>query len=342
MEPNRQTKKVSFCCPYHGALKEDTEYFSVNMQSKVLVDVPVKYCKICKRYYTPFANLARLFQLDYKGTRVMGGAGRAARAFPREEVRVPYFSYPEDDKSRKITKDDKAEQFRQYLEGLREVPHNSVILSNKPLFINEHKCPVCHERVKREQVKISQRKKFLLSDVCHCERCGVDLISPKQFKKICDKAERQIRGWYNHPFISPVEMDVDSYEKGLFIPRWALDLDKYDDHHLPPRGDAYYEMTDKEYSWVVGYHQLDMFDVMFDVKLRKKSFLGEAGYSTSESEIRRHKILKICVEQYGKSKVINQLNKNISLRLSQKDGNVKYQNALNIWRGDISYVEKEL
>ena len=76
--------------------------------------------------------------------------------------------------------------------------------------------------------------------------------------------------------------------------------------------------------------------------LRLKSFLGEAGYSTSESEIRRHAILERCVQEHGKWKVINQLKSNMNTKKMQKDGEIRYAKALNIWCGDIWYVENKL
>ena len=94
-------------------------------------------------------------------------------------------------------------------------------------------------------------------------------------------------------------------------------------------------MTDKEYNWVISFHQPEE----FPVQLRKKSFLAEAGYSTNESEIRRRSILEKCIQEHGKSKVINQIKSNMNLRIKQKDGSAKYQNALNIWRSDIHWIE---
>ena len=341
METKRQPKKVAFCCPHHGVLREPVEYFSVNIGTKKLVDTPVMYCKECKKYYTPFTNLLAFTKLRYKGHEVVASQGRVQKSIPREEVRMPYFvDMEEDNQQKEQQRIENTEKHKQYIAGLREVYHDCIILTNKPCFINEYRCPLCQEITKKERLKITQRWKFLLANVRHCDHCGRDYITPRQHEILCSKAREKIRGHYCEPFISFVDIHCEHQEDNnyLFIPSWALDFEKYDYRHLPPKGDEFYDMTDEEYLWVKMYHQPEE----FPVQLRVKSFLGEAGYSTSESEIRRHNILSICVDEYGKSKVVNQLKSNINLRLKQKDGNIRYAHAINIWHGDIWYVENQL
>lgn len=352
MESNQQIKKVALCCPHHGMLQGNVEYFSVNMGTQMLVDIPVVYCSACKKYYTPFNNLLAIVKLTYKGRPVMASQGRVQRSVPRMGVKVPYFvetveynkqkeqAHEEARKQAEQARKEKAEKRQQYIDSLREVDHNCIILTNKVCFITENECPCCHGKTKKEYVKITQHRKYLLSNVRHCSHCDFDYITPIQFDRIREKASEKIRGYYRGAFVSPVDIECEYQEDGsyLYIPKWALDFEKYDHHHLPPRGDAFYDMTDEEYRWVIAYHQPEE----FPVQLRQKSFLGEAGYSTSESEIRRHSILAKCVNEYGKSRVINQLKSNLNLRMKQKDGTTRYQHALNIWRGDIWYVENEL
>lgn len=91
MEISKQTKMVAFCCPNHGALQETVEYFSANIGTKRLVDVPVMYCRDCKKYYTPFTNLLAFIQLKYKGYKVSASQGRVEKSIPRVKVRSPYF-----------------------------------------------------------------------------------------------------------------------------------------------------------------------------------------------------------------------------------------------------------
>ena len=348
----QETKNVALCCPHHGLLREPVQYISANMGSKTLVDLAVVYCHPCKKYYTPFNNLLALVKIKYHGHSVVGSQGRVQRSVPRVKVRVPYFTdtaeenrhqeqiREEDEKRKKQLLIEKAEKRKQYLEELPEVYHDCVVLTNKPCFINNHECPHCHETTKKEHVKITQYGKFLYSHLWRCSRCGFDYITPSQVEAIRKKANQKIRGYYHGPFVLPVEIECELQEDGryLFIPKWALNFEKYDHHHLPPKGDDFYDMTDEEYLWVKMYHQPEE----FSATLRTKSFLGEAGYSTSESETRRHIILEGCVNEYGKSKVINQLKSNINLRLKQKDGNIRYQHALNIWNGDLWYVEHKL
>ena len=107
---------------------------------------------------------------------------------------------------------------------------------------------------------------------------------------------------------------------------------------MPPLSDKFYNMTEEEYRWVEGYYRPEE----FEVELRKQSFLGAAGYSTNESETKRRSILKECVAKYGKRKVIGQIKYNIDLRLKQKNGNIRYQRAINTWRGDLWYTENKL
>lgn len=91
MGSNQQTKSVAFCCPHHGVLKETPEYFSADFGSKRLVDIPVKYCSACGKYYTPFTNLLAIKPLRHKGREVLASQGRVEKSIPRDVVRAPYF-----------------------------------------------------------------------------------------------------------------------------------------------------------------------------------------------------------------------------------------------------------
>ena len=83
-------------------------------------------------------------------------------------------------------------------------------------------------------------------------------------------------------------------------------------------------------------------DTSAEMELNSQSFLGKMGYSASESETRRRTILAKCVAEYGKHKVLQQLRFNMDMRLKQKDGAIRYQRAINVWRGDIWFVENKL
>lgn len=343
LHPQQHIKKIGFCCPNHGILSEKVEYFSSTIGSKRIIDVSVMRCPKCEEYYTPFTNLLALSKLHYKGKLINAGQAVTRKNIVRTEVRTPYIlSIEEYKKQSEEQKTEKEERHKQYIDNLREVDHSSIILTNKLCFINEHRCPSCQYLTKKEYVKIAQRRKYVLSNVRHCSRCGFDYISPEEFYKIDQKANKVIKGRYDTPFISPVDTrcQYQRLDKYLFIPRWALDINKYDYHKLPPRGDAFYDMTTEEYAWVIEYHQ--PIDLEFPVQLRAKSFLGEAGYSTGESEIRRRAVLGKCVQEHGKWKVINQLKSNMNIRLKQKNGSTRYANAINIWRSDIWYVENKL
>lgn len=356
-----KTKKVAFICPNHGLLQGSVEYLLADAGPEWLVDFPVKHCSKCHKYYTPFSFYLSFYKIRHNGQEVVASQSSVQRSIPRESVRTPRVVEREEglqlqkqqrDLERKNQEEllrlklekkkellIQKEERKQYFNSLREVLHNCIILTNKPCFINEHRCPICFEKTKKEHVRISQHWKHLFANVFHCDRCDSDYITPVQFDHLCDKASEKIRGNYLYPFVSPLGMEIEFVdEKHLFIPEWATDFGKYDHHHLPPKGDDFYDMTDEEYAWVKEYFQPEE----FNVPLRKKSFLGEEGYSTNESEIRRHIILQRCVEKYGKNRVINQLKSNMNLRLKQKDGELKYEQALNIWRSDIWYVENQL
>lgn len=347
-----QTKKVTFACPHHGVLHESVEYISVDIGSKRLVDVSVMYCNRCKKYYTPFANLLAIVRVEYNGRKISASQAQVQKSFPKTEVRNPYFANIEDDNKRRAqlrldeeTERKQQEKLRkeknkQYIESLRKVPHDSLILTNKPCFIDESKCPCCGNATKKEHVRIDQHQKSLLAHIRHCEKCNVDYITPGQFNSLDRKASEKIRGEIFWPFVRPrnVNYEYQQDDTYLFIPRKAIDFDKFSWHRLPPRVDEYYDMTDEEYLFLKTYYQPEV----FPSELRQKSFLGEAGYSTGESVIRRRKILERCVNEHGKSRVLNQLKSNMNLRLKQRNGSVRYQHALNIWREDISYVENHL
>ncbi|MEE1125177.1 MAG: hypothetical protein U0L18_04475 [Acutalibacteraceae bacterium] len=348
MENKNQTKKVIFCCPYHGELREPIEYFNAKIGRKKLVNLPIMYCKKCEKYYTPFYNLVTLIEIKHKGYQVMASKTTSfGKNFKKVSVRIPRFidieeENKEENKEAERIRLEKKEKFQKYTEGLREVLYDHLVMTNKSCFIKEHMCPICRNITKKENIKITQNQKFLLANIRHCEYCNNDYITPEQFRFLCDKAKSKIRGFYHEPFIFPknviCKLENTFGNQYLFIPEWALDFEKYDHHNLPPKGDKLYDMTNDEYLWVKMYYQPDE----FPVKLRQKSILGEAGYSANESRNRRHIILAKCVKKYGKSRVINQLKSNINLRIKQKDGNIRYAKALNTWRGDITFVENEL
>ncbi len=69
-----------------------------------------------------------------------------------------------------------------------------------------------------------------------------------------------------------------------------------------------------------------------------KSFLGEMGYSTSLSDFERHIILDNAVNDYGKQRVIDHISFLVNMRLSQKNGENKFANAIEKWKADLVYI----
>ena len=338
MDPENKHIPVSFCCPWHGVLRTPVEYFNVDIGSKKLVDMSVKYCPKCDTYYTPFSSYLASKKIIYKGHHISTTISGTRRA-SSENVRMPY--YIDADKyvpPKHPPKLDATEKYRKYIEGLRQVVYTDITITNTPSYIENNSCPICNVPTKKETIKVMDLKgrKYVLAKIRHCSHCNRDYISPAQFHDIHSKSRSLFSTFY-------CRFRNVSFERGdnceyLFIPIWALDCDKYNHHKLPPKGDSLYQMTDEEYLWVKWYHEPEE----FQVQLRAKSFLGEAGYSTTESEIKRHGILERSVKEFGKDRVIFQLKSNMNMRLRQKDGEIRYANALNVWRGDIWYVENKL
>lgn len=348
MDVNKRT----LYCPHHGALLGLIEYISVDIGRKRIVDVPLCFCKSCKTYFTSYTNLFALVdpsRLIYKGFPIAPGKGRVEKDRAKKAAPFPHIVDIEEDNrqkeqarqeelKKKLKEQKLIEKRRKYAESLRGLPDNSLIVTNKPCFVLERACPHCRQKTRKEHVRIIGDRGYLLSNVYRCTDCNSDYVTPGQFLRIREKAAiKESRNYFINFNIVPQNVSQEYVgDECLFILNCAFD-EKYSRRHLPPRSDEYYDMTENEYEWVKRLYASD-----FPVQLRQKSFLSEAGYSTNESEYRRRKALARCVDEYGKSKVINQLKINMNLRLKQENGSVRYANALAVWRGDIWYVEHEL
>lgn len=336
MKPIEKRVTIAYLCPWHGVLRTPVEYFNVDIGSKKLVDMSVKFCQDCGAYYTPFLSYLASKKIIHKGYPVSAGMGGVYTGKHKENVRLPY--YVDANVNIPPRTEDSSEKYRKYIDSLRKVVYVDITMTNNSLYIKNHSCPKCQTPTKKETIKIMDLKggKYAIAKVRHCSQCNLDFITPSQFHGIHWKIKKLFCSYYTR--FRNIECKSQSNGKYLFIPIWALDIDKYDHHHLPPKSDTFYDMTDEEYLWVKLFYQPEE----FQAQLRPKSFLGEAGYSTSETEIRRHNILEKCANEYGKDRVIYQLKSNMNMRLRQKDGNIRYAHALNIWRGDIWYVENKL
>ena len=176
------------------------KYFSVDIGSKKMVDISVMRCPECRRYYTPFTNLLNLTKLHCKGQEVFASKANSSNSIAKVEVRLPYLmDISEYSHQLEKAKAEEGEQRKQYFDDLREVYSDCIVLSNKPSFIAEHKCPNCQDIPQKEYVKISQRGKFILFNIRSCKTCGFDYITPTQLYGIDDKARRKVRGHYSTP-----------------------------------------------------------------------------------------------------------------------------------------------
>ena len=210
MDSRQHTKKVGFCCPQHGVLTEKVEYFSVNLGSKKMVDVSVMRCPECKKYFTPFTNLLAIAKIRYRGQQVFASLPVARKSIARVEVCIPQIiDIEEYERRNEQLKLEQAEKHRQYIESLRVIAHDEIILTNKLCFIKENRCPECNNITRKEYVKIQQRWKYVLANVRCCSRCGFEYITPSQFFDICEKAKKVIRGNYRRPFISPINIQYE-------------------------------------------------------------------------------------------------------------------------------------
>ena len=333
---------VSFCCAQHGPLSDQVKYISIVFGNRTLADFPIVYCKKCKKYYTPYTNLLAFAKPKYKGIPIVAAESHVEKSFPRTETRIPHFIASEKVREPQGKKEKYENKGRKKnvsnAERLRKVDHCDLILTNKPCFTIENLCPHCNVPTQKEAVRINKGWKVLTAKIRHCEVCDADYITPAQFYAYNEKIQKRAREQTGYSFVEPqnVKCECDDDNRYLFIPKWMLYSSKFDEYNLPPRDDEYYDLTDEEYLWV----KMSYGPEKFNIDLRQQSLLGAAGYSTGESEIRRHSILAKCVHEYGKGKVIRQLKVNINLRAGQKKKN--FGNAINIWRGDIWYVEHKL
>lgn len=70
--------------------------------------------------------------------------------------------------------------------------------------------------------------------------------------------------------------------------------------------------------------------------MQAKSFLKEAGYSTSVSTERRRELLRRLVREHGKRQVTDYLRTFINLHGKRRN----YHNAVSIWQSDLNYIAR--
>lgn len=173
-----ETKKVSFCCPEHGLISGPVEYISVDIGNRRLVDVPVKFCSACQKYYTPYSNLLALIKLHHRGCPVLATALGCGKDMPREDVRVPYYLYGQA-VAKKLYTDNKF---------CRKATHGAPKERIKGYYI-----------IQLKHVYMgSCKKQFALTNyICdECLYCGNKLIHFINFARLNDTEGARIPGQY--------------------------------------------------------------------------------------------------------------------------------------------------
>ena len=176
---NMDTKKVGFCCSEHGSISSQVEYISVDIGSRRLMDVPVKFCHACQKYYTPYSNLLALIKIYHRGHPVSATALSYAKNVPLEAVRVPYYldSHATDKKSGENNKS-----------GKRTTTHGAPKQRIKGYYI-----------IQLKHVYMGACKKnFVLTNYpCNeCLCCGNKLVSFVNFARLNETEGLRIPGQY--------------------------------------------------------------------------------------------------------------------------------------------------
>lgn len=145
-----ETKKVSFCCPKHGSISAPVEYISIDIGSRRLADVPVKFCYACQKYYTPYSNLLALVKIHHRGHLVSATALGGGKDTPREDVRVPYYldGRPADKKAGKKSNSSKMTTYgapKQRIKGyyIIQLKHVYMGSSKKNFVLTNYPCDKC-------------------------------------------------------------------------------------------------------------------------------------------------------------------------------------------------------
>lgn len=230
---------------------------------------------------------------------------------------------------------------------IRTLDQNSIILTNKEVFLIDKCCPKCGKKTVKEYVRIVSRPSvigrylsdcpliYIYGNVRTCEKCCQTYVTVEQLDRFNAKAYKKSIPYQKVKFLRPANLDVEVFDsKTLYIPKSLIDSER----KTPPKlCDMYYDLSDEEKEWIVGFYRAET----SDVPLRKRSIISEEGYSAYlELETRRN-ILERCVKLYGKGRVLHILNYLVTSRINQKNGEDKYRSALYIWQSDIDYVKEK-
>ena len=112
------------------------------------------------------------------------------------------------------------EKWKESIKNSRIVCYNKIIVSNRTIFKDEHKCPHCHQVAKKECVRISQQGKNISANIRHCDVCNNDYITLDQYHYLEEKAKEKLKPfYYDKPFIRPLNLKrVESdFERERFI-----------------------------------------------------------------------------------------------------------------------------
>ena len=189
-------------------------------------------------------------------------------------------------------------------------------------------CPFCRSVMSREDIKIPVIKangdfdRYVTAKVRFCYKCRKAFITKEMAAYILTEINDSPKG-----------------QKTIKVENVSIQWDEDNNRYLfTPTSDN---------SWDIFFPRQDYErripgdDEPSEMELNPQSFLGKMGYSTSKGiNVRRH-ILVEAIKIHGKRKVSDHLAFLISTRKAQKNGSLKYANAIKIWQDDLKYISEK-
>lgn len=210
------------------------------------------------------------------------------------------------------------------------------LLTNNPSFYNDI-CPICNNILIPKKANIPVLKEngdfyhYYVREVKYCENCLKWLIDQKSIINDLINLNQKSSSKCNLKFKNVCTYYDDFFTKYLYIPCIENDNAIF--------------LAEKEYYSYKNMDNDNYSENMYDLNnnyenLRQHSFLNLLGYSTNLSKESRQKILYKATILHGKRKVTDHIAWLIRSRIHQKDGEIKFKNAISIWQKDLDFVSK--
>ena len=212
--------------------------------------------------------------------------------------------------------------------NIRNVGLNAQIYLSNTYSAANNICPFCRSVMSREHINIPiiERNEdfypYSTEKIRFCHKCRKAFLTKEMALYI----------------LSEINYSSNS-QKTIKIENVAIQWDEDNNKYLfnPTSNnswDIYFPRPDYEIKSTSN-------DAPAEMELNAQSFLGKMGYSTSKGiNIRRH-ILTEAIKTHGKRKVADHLAFLISTRKAQKNGTLKYANAIKIWQDDLNYISDQ-